>query len=162
MTRRSLLRAAAVFALYLLIAVVITWPLAANISSRFAGFVYGDAYETAHHVWWFTEALRTGQSPFFQPLLAWPNGLEGVTLWADPLHFFPAWLLAFVMPLPAAINLQTLLTLALNGLAMWALMRWLLVARTPALAPRPPLPPGDDERGHATSPHTPLPAPNRA
>ena len=124
--KRTGLLTAAVFGLYLLIAVLITWPLIAQFSSVFAGFVYGDAYETAHHVWWFTEALRSGQSPFFQSLLAWPNGLEGVTQWADPLHFFPAWLFAFALPLPAAINLQTLLTLALNGLAMWALMRWLL------------------------------------
>ena len=124
--KRTGLLAAAVFGLYLLVAVLITWPLIAQFSSVFAGFVYGDAYETAHHVWWFTEALRSGQSPFFQSLLAWPNGLEGVTQWADPLHFFPAWLFAFALPLPAAINLQTLLSLALNGLAMWALMRWLL------------------------------------
>ena len=124
--KRPMLRALAFFGLYLLVAVLVTWPLLANLSSVFAGFVYGDAYETAHHVWWFTEALRTGQSPFFQPLLAYPAGLEGVTLWADPLHFFPAWLFALAMPLPAAINLQTLLTLALNGLAMWEFARWLL------------------------------------
>ncbi|MFN8377794.1 MAG: hypothetical protein U0452_03910 [Anaerolineae bacterium] len=129
--KRTRLLAAAVFGLYLLIAVVVTWPLITQMSSAFAGFVYGDAYETAHHVWWFTEAFRTGQSPFFQPLLAWSTGLEGVTLWADPLHFFPAWLFALVLPLPAAINLQTLLTLALNGLAMWALARWLLKPSPP-------------------------------
>lgn len=124
--KRARLIPLAVFSAYLLIAAIITWPLLAHFSTAFAGFVYGDAYETAHHVWWFTEALRTGQSPFFQPLLAYPNGLPGVTSWADALHFFPAWLFAFALPLPAAINLQTLLTLALNGLAMWAFSAWLL------------------------------------
>ncbi len=149
--KRSLLAPLAVFGAYLLIAVVVTWPLVANFSTAFAGFVYGDAYETAHHVWWFTEALRTGQSPFYQSLLAYPAGLEGVTLWADQLHFFPAWLFAFVLPLPAAVNLQTLLTLALNGLAMWGLARWLL-------GPHPPAPsPWGEGEDLATPPPGPLP-----
>ncbi len=156
--KRSWLVPFVVFGVYLLIAVVITWPLLAHFSTAFAGFVYGDAYETAHHVWWFTEALRTGQSPFFQPLLAYPNGLEGVTLWADPLHFFPAWLFAFALPLPAAINLQTLLTLALNGLAMWALIKWLLDR---PITPSPDTPltlnPSPSGRGTSISDFSPLP-----
>ena len=52
-------------------------------------------------------------------------------LWSLPLQSFPAWLFAFVMPLPAAFNLAALLTLALNGWAMFFLVRY--------LTPRPPL-----------------------
>ena len=152
--KRTGLLTAAVFGLYLLIAALVTWPLITQFSTAFAGFVYGDAYETAHHVWWFTEALRNGQSPYFQALLAWPDGLTGVTQWADPLHFFPAWLFAFVLPLPAAVNLQTLLTLALNGLAMWGLLRWLL---NKPRAPRPPLSLSQAERALAAGDEQPHP-----
>ncbi len=124
--RRSWLIHLAVYGFYLLIAVLITYPLIAQFSSAFAGFVYGDAYEMAHHIWWFKHALQTGQPLFYQTMLAYPNGIEGVTLWADPLQFFPAWLFAFVMPLASAANLAILLTLALNGWAMFFLTRYMV------------------------------------
>lgn len=124
-----------VFALYLLAALLITWPLLPNISTHLVGFPYGDAGEMARHIWWFNHALRTGQDPFFQPLLAYPGGMPGgVLLWSHPQQFFPAWLLAFVLPLPAAANIPLLLYMALNGWALWLLARRLLAgARGPAL-----------------------------
>ncbi len=111
---------------YFVIAVIITYPLIANLTNSFAGFVYGDAYEMAHHVWWFKYALQNGEPLFTQTLLGYPNGIDGVTLWANPLQFFPAWIFAFVMPLPAALNLHILLAMALNGWSMWVLARFLL------------------------------------
>ncbi len=125
-SRRSLSRYLLAFAFYLIVAVIVTWPLVVNLNSQLAGWTYGDAYETAHHMWWFKTALAQGESPFFASNLAYPDGIDGVTLWSNPLHFFPGWLLATVIPLPAAYNLQLLFTLALNGLAMFALSRWLL------------------------------------
>jgi hypothetical protein len=116
---------ATVFGLYLLVAVLVTYPLIANLSTVITGFDYGDGYEMAHHIWWFKHALQTGQNVFFQPLLAYPNGIDAITLWANPLQFFPAWLLAFALPLPAAANLTLLLTMALNGLAMFHLASYL-------------------------------------
>ena len=109
--------------LYLLLAVAITYPLITQMDSAFAGFSYGDAYEHAHHVWWTTRALQTGQPLFFQPLLGYPNGIDGSTLQATPLQLFPAALFYLVMPLPTALNLQILLTLALNGWAMYGFAR---------------------------------------
>lgn len=126
MPKRPLFIHLLVYAFYFLVAIVVTWPLLPNLSSVLTGFVYGDAHEMAHHIWWFKHALQTGQPLFYQPLLAYPNGIEGVTLWANPLQFFPAWALAFVLPLPAAANLTLLLTMALNGWAMWVLSRKLL------------------------------------
>jgi hypothetical protein len=52
--------------------------------------------------------------------------MEGVLLWAHPLQFFPAWLFAFFLPLPAAANLAILLTMVLNGWAMYRLALYLL------------------------------------
>lgn len=121
-----------VYGFYLLVAVIVTYPLIANLSTALAGFVYGDGYEMAHHLWWFKHALQTGQPLFYQTMSAYPVGIEGVTLWADPLQFFPAWALAFVLPLPAAANLTILLTLALNGLAMFVLARYLITPHPPA------------------------------
>ncbi|MFQ3567678.1 MAG: hypothetical protein SNJ59_11835 [Aggregatilineales bacterium] len=124
---RTLPLHAGVFGLYLLVAIIVTWPLLPQLSTVLAGFVYGDAHEMAHHIWWFTFALRAGEPLFTQTLLGYPDGIPGVTLWANPLQFFPAWAFAFMLPLPAAANLTLLLTLALNGWAMWLLARTLRV-----------------------------------
>ncbi|MCC6614616.1 MAG: hypothetical protein IT320_14135 [Anaerolineae bacterium] len=118
---------------YLALAIVITYPLILNMSSAFIGFEHGDAYENARYIWWFSYALRHGEPLFYQPWLAYPNGLAGVTLQANLLQYFPAWLFAFVMPLAAAHNLQALLTLALNGWTMSLLAHRLTGERRAAL-----------------------------
>lgn len=126
-----LIRPLLIFAFYGLLAVIITWPLAAQVSSSLAGFAYGDGREMAHHLWWFGYALRNGEPLFYQTLLGYPNGIDAISLWANPLQFFPAWALALVLPLPFAANVTLLLTLALNGLAMFALATYLLRGEKP-------------------------------
>mgnify|MGYP005842392301 CR=1 FL=1 len=114
----------AAYGFYLGVALLVTWPAALTFSTRFIGHPFGDSYEYARFIWWFVEALRTGQSPFFQPLLAYPDGLPSALLWSIPLQSFPAWLFAFALPLPAAFNLAAILRLALNGWALyWAASR---------------------------------------
>jgi len=125
---------AAIILFYFALALIITWPLVTVISTHFAGFVYGDGHEMARHIWWYNHALRTGQDIFYQPLLGYPNGIDGVLYWAHPLQFFPAWLFAYFLPLPAAANLAILLAMALNGWGMYCLAAYLLEdARIPAL-----------------------------
>src|SRR5690606_35110736 len=80
-------------------------------------------------IWWIKTALQTGQDPFFMPNLVHPDGVPAPLLWSIPLQSFPAWLLAFVLPLPLAFNLPALITLALNGWAMCLLVRYLLGGR---------------------------------
>ncbi len=101
---------------------VITYPLITVISTRMIGHPFGDAYEYTHHIWWIKTALQTGQNPFFMPNLLYPDGLSATLLWSLPLQSFPAWLFAFVVPLPAAFNVSALLTLAANGWAMFFLV----------------------------------------
>jgi len=111
-----------IYAFYLVVAVVITWPLVTVLSTQLIGHPFGDSYEYVRHIWWIKHALQTGQPIFDQPLLVYPDGLTGAWLWGNPLQSFPAWLFAFILPLPAAFNFSALLTLALNGWAMY----WLL------------------------------------
>jgi hypothetical protein len=125
---------AAVILFYFGIALIITWPLVTVLSTHLAGFAYGDGHEMAHHIWWYNHALRTGQDIFYQPLLGYPNGIDGVLYWAHPLQFFPAWLFAYFLPLPGAANLAILLAMAFNGWGMYCLASYLLDnARIPAL-----------------------------
>jgi hypothetical protein len=123
----------AAYAFYLLIAVLITWPIVTAFSTHLIEYPDGDAHEMTRHIWWMKHALQTGQPVFYQPLLGYPDGMEGVILWSDPLQFFPGWLFAFFMPLPAAYNLFVLLTLALDGWAMFFLVDRLTGSRRAAL-----------------------------
>ncbi|MBC6936127.1 MAG: hypothetical protein DWB42_09835 [Chloroflexi bacterium] len=129
----SMRRNVPVFAFYFVLAALITWPLVTVMGTHFAGYADGDAHEMARHIWWIQHALSTGQPVFFQPLLGYPDGLEGVILWSNPLQFFPAWLFAFIMPPTAAYNLSALLALALNGWAACFLARGLTGSRPAAL-----------------------------
>jgi hypothetical protein len=124
---RGLGRHLLVAAGYLAVAIISTWPLITAFDTQLIGHPFGDSYEYAHHIWWINHALRTGQPLFFQPLLLYPDGLSALWLWSAPLQSFPAWLLLFALPLPAAFNLAALLTLTLNGWSMWLLASRALV-----------------------------------
>ena len=108
---------------FLLAAVYLTAPIHSALSFRLIGTDSGDAYEVARQIWWYKSALQVGDDVFEQSLLAFPEGYPAVNLWANPLQFFPMWLIAFVFPLPVAYNIGVWLTLALNGWCMYALAR---------------------------------------
>ena len=127
----------AVYLFYFVVTLAITYPLITVIGTRMIGHPFGDAYEYTHHIWWIKMALQTGQNPFFMPNLLYPDGLSATLLRSLPLQSFPAWLFAFVMTLPAAFNISALLTLALNGWAMFVLVNYLV--KYP-LTPKSPLP----------------------
>ncbi|MCC6614665.1 MAG: hypothetical protein IT320_14385 [Anaerolineae bacterium] len=133
MPRSERLRPLALFGFYLLVALGITYPLITIWSTHFAGHPFGDSYEIARHIWWIDHALKTGQPLFYQPLLLYPQGMPSAYFWGNPLQLFPAWLLAFIMTLPAAYNTQIVLTLALNGWAMSLLARHLTGSAPAAL-----------------------------
>jgi hypothetical protein len=117
---RNVARHALIYAAYLALACIVTFPLITQLGAVIVGFEYGDGREMAHHLWWFGEALRTGQNPFFMANLAYPAGIDAITLWANPLQFFPAWVLALMLPVPLAANGTLLGVMALNGWAMYA------------------------------------------
>lgn len=114
------------YAVYLLLAIGMTYPLITQMGSVFIGAPESDAYEYARHIWWYTHALRHGDPVFYHTTLAHPDGLPALWLWAIPLQSFPAVLFSLVMPLPTAYNLMVLLRLALNGWAAFFLVRRLL------------------------------------
>ncbi len=120
------------YGLYLIVAIVVTWPLVTVLSTRLVGHPFGDSYEYARHIWWIKNILQTGGPLFHDSLLAYPDGLGNSWLWGNPLQSFPAWLLAFIMPLPAAFNLPLLFNLALNGWAVYWLVAYLTEQRSAA------------------------------
>ena len=123
---RPFVKHLAVIAFFLLLALIVTYPLVMNISTHFSGFPYGDAPEMAHHIWWMGYALRNGEPLYQQTLLGYPDGIDGSILWANPLQFIPPSVLALFLPLPAALNIYMLITMALNGWAMWLFSKYLI------------------------------------
>ena len=108
-------------AVYLAVAVLMTWPLAARLTTHVAGFGFGDGYEVIRQVWWAREQIAAGRNPFDQPLLVYPDGFTSWLQWTHPFQYLPAALLAFLISPLAAFNLTLLIALALNGLGGYAL-----------------------------------------
>ena len=123
MTRRQPYQTWLTLLAYTLAALYLAAPIHSAPSARFLGGEAGDAYETARHVWWFKTAMQSGQDVVEHALLAYPEGSPAPQLWAHPLQWFPMWLFAFFLPLPAAYNLGILITLVLNACTMYALAR---------------------------------------
>ncbi len=108
---------------YFFVALNLGSPILTSLSTQFLGGDTSDAYEMARHIWWFRTALANGDDIFWHANLGYPQGFAALQLWAHPLQFFPAWLFAFMMPLPMAYNLTILFNMTLNGCAMYLLAR---------------------------------------
>lgn len=127
------LRHLLIIAAYYVIALVIVAHVPNVLFNHFIGTDTGDSYEMARNVWWFGFALRNGEPLLYQTWLGYPNGIDGSVLLSLPLQYFPMWALAMILPLPVAYNFTALFWMALNGWAMYWLVRDLLKDDAPAL-----------------------------
>ena len=101
-------------------------PMLGQFNTHLIGAYESDAYEYSRHVWWYTYAFQHGLNPYWQSLLAYPDGLPANWMLTNPLQGFPSWLFALLFPLPTAFNLVITLWLSLNGWAMFYFVRRLL------------------------------------
>lgn len=103
---QRLKRSSSAFALYLLLACAITWPLVMNLGGQIVGWAVGDNYEMTRNIWWMAQALRTGQDMYYQSLLGYPHGFSSLPLAANQLQYFPAW--AFALWVSPALLITSL------------------------------------------------------
>ncbi|MHB8625942.1 MAG: hypothetical protein ACYDBJ_12050 [Aggregatilineales bacterium] len=122
-------------ALYMLAAILITWPIISQLSTYGLGAGYGDQFENVRLIWWTKDALQHGLNPFYQSLLGYPIGFFSAAQWAEPLGYWPAAILSFVVGPLVAYNVWMLIQLALNGWAAFALCREVLTS--PPQSPSP-------------------------
>lgn len=115
-----------VFIVYLLLSIVMTWPLLAQLGEVLPWNNRGDHWMHQWTYWWVLKALNEGQNPFYTRLLYYPDGVSLIT------HNI-AWLnIAFWIPLQAivggfaATNLIYIGLFAFNGFAMYLLIRDLI------------------------------------
>jgi hypothetical protein len=112
----------AVLILYIAATIVMTWPLAAQLSTHAAGSG-NDMWVPRWNNWWLRKALTEGYDPYYTPYLFYPQGVS--LLW----HSF-SWLntglwlpiQALVGPL-AAQNIIVLLAYILSGYTTYLLTR---------------------------------------
>ncbi len=120
--RRSAWLNVFVFLGYLLLTVLMTWPLAARLSTQLAG-AGTDVWIHQWTFWWVKHALLNGQNPFYTTLLYYP---DGVSLTSHNIAWFN---IALWLPLQAflgsvtAYNLVFMLVLTLNGFALYLLAK---------------------------------------
>ncbi|MAT97008.1 MAG: hypothetical protein CL608_07690 [Anaerolineaceae bacterium] len=117
--------------LYLFLAALMTWPVAANLSSMIAG----EGVDIYSHLWtfhWVRDALLSGQSPYFTTQIFYPTGVSLANhniAWLQILLWIP---LQAVLGSIAAYNMLFLVVLAANGAAMYLLAREILGNRAVA------------------------------
>lgn len=110
---------------YVGLALIATFPLVLHVGDRFIGNQPGsvDGFLGIWNVWWTAQAVRDGRSPFFTPLLFYPDGLDlfwqtlsvPQTLLAVPI----TWLFG---PL-AAYNVLVLASFVFGGYAAFLFVR---------------------------------------
>lgn len=109
---------------YILLAVLMTWPLALHLGTRLGG-IDTDILNVYWGNWWVREALASGQNPYVTPYLIYPIGFDLTTFAFSPvlaLLWIPAsWVLSPI----AAYNLVVWATIVLCCVAMDQLVRYL-------------------------------------
>jgi hypothetical protein len=81
---RAVKRGAGIVAVYLALAVAMTWPLAVHPASLVAGGARTDAFNSLWNLWFVHDGLATGRFPLHTLLLDSPRG--GQIMVADPLN----------------------------------------------------------------------------
>jgi hypothetical protein len=115
-------RAVLILLAYVLLAVAMTWPVAARLGTHLAG----DRDDLRHHqwnFWWVKKSVIEGHNPFYTYLLYHPHGVSLVynsMAWLSMAAWLP---LQAIIGNNAAYNLIFIAVFALNGFTMYLLVR---------------------------------------
>ncbi len=101
---------------YLLLAVVVSWPLVLRPATSLLGYPNVDGFDTVHLRGAITELLRH-PAGLTSMAAYWPAGFQPLSLTPNLLDHLLAAPLVLLLPFPLADNLWWLLALTLNGLA---------------------------------------------
>ncbi|NJN83068.1 MAG: YfhO family protein [Caldilineaceae bacterium] len=130
--RHGWLRHALVFLAYFALAILFTWPLAPRLTTHLAG-AQSDNQLFTWTFWILRQQLLDGLDPFFTNAIYYPDGISLAFHNMVLTKSLPALLLQPVMSVDAAYNLLLIFSLALNGYAMWLLVRYLTADSIAAL-----------------------------
>lgn len=99
-----------------ILTVIFTWPLLAELSTSVIGPFRGDNFEYVWKMWWVPHALfERGISPFFNPDMAVPTGYALAYGEITPAHTFLYASITLLVGEIAAYNLTILASFILTG-----------------------------------------------
>lgn len=118
--------------LFVLLTVVVTWPLVLYLDNQVIGPFFGDNLEYIWKIWWVKHALvDLNQSPLVQPDIYYPYGYPLAYGEITPLHTFIGLPLTILMGPVPAYNLYTLISYLLSTYFTFLLVKE-LTKSTPA------------------------------
>ncbi len=110
--------------LFTILAVIVTWPLVAHLSTQVIGPFYGDNLEYVWKIWWTKHAiLDLGQSPLIQPDIYYPFGYPLAYGEITPIHTYLGIPVTALFGPVATYNLFILLSVVLSGLFTYLFVR---------------------------------------
>jgi hypothetical protein len=118
-----------VLALYTLLALGLTWPLAAHLSTHIPGSAVWAFDESTFvwNMWWFKfSLLNLGQSPLHTDYIFYPLGIDLILYTYNFLNALLGLPLQMVLPLPLASNLVILFAYVMSGYGGYLLVAYLL------------------------------------
>ena len=107
---------------YVGLSILITWPVIAKLTTEYAGG-RGDLWVHNWTFWWIKKALLNGLSPYFTPMLYYPNGVSLTTHSITWITAFFWIILQYVTSEIMAYNLIFIAVFSLNGFAMFLFAR---------------------------------------
>lgn len=111
---------------FILLTLVLSWPLAARFTTHVPGFYAADNYEYLWKMWWFEHALiDLGQDPLFAAHIGYPVGFHLAHAELTPLHTVLGLPLTWLLGEIPTYNLFAMLSFALTGWVTYLLVnRW--------------------------------------
>jgi hypothetical protein len=122
-----------VLSLYLLLTLVMTWPLVLNFTSAIPGDDF-DGWQNYWNLWWVKVALvERQQNPFITDLLYHPTGVGLYFHTLNPFNGLATLPVQLSFGLYPAYNAVVLLSWVLGGYGVYLLARWILESPLPTL-----------------------------
>ena len=106
---------------FLVLAIGLSWPLAAHLASHVPGESAGDNVVFVWNAWWMRQALWTDASFFHTHALLIPFGASLVQHTHTALPALAGATALAGLPVVVALNVTTIASIALNGICAWAL-----------------------------------------
>ena len=129
--REALARHGSALALYLGLALLMTWPLPLQATTAVPGNGF-DTWQNMWNMWWLREALLTRSNPFFTPYLYYPHGAGLWLQTLNPINFLVSLPIHARFGLVVAYNFVVLFSLTMSGYATYLLARGILAGLGPA------------------------------
>lgn len=112
-------------ALYLTLALLMTWPMALQITTAVPGNGF-DTWQNMWNMWWLRQALLTATPPYFTPYLYYPHGASLLLQTLNPINFLVSLPIHALFGLIVAFNFVVLFSLTMSGYTTYLLARAVL------------------------------------